>query len=330
MHRHLICAAVIIFVAVMLIVFLVPGKADAPKARRLQCTKTGDVPGQNVGLMGVRRKHKEFKKMAKRTTVPRRLQADPAITLPDAWDWRDTGKHLTLNIPTHTNFCTRLLNQHIPVYCGSCWAHAAISSVSDRMMIAQKSPGPPVNLSVQVVLNCATAAGSCEGGDPVGVFEYLHATGLPSETCQPYLAIDGQGCAPENVCRSCAPGANYATNVKDSVCCAMPNPRLYKVSAHGTIRAGDVKAIMTEIYLRGPVACSLNATPLLAYTGGIYSDVKASKEIDHVVSIVGWGLTYWIVRNSWGAYWGEDGFCRILKGKNCLGIESDVVWADPI
>ena len=328
MHRHLICGAVILFVTVMLIVFLVPTRKSS-KARRLQCTPTGDVPGQNVGLMGVRRKHKEFKKMAKRTFVSRPLQATPKIALPASWDWRNTGKHLTLDIPVNTNFCTRLLNQHIPVYCGSCWAHAAVSSVSDRMMIAQKTPGPPINLSVQVVLNCATRAGSCEGGDPVGVFQYMNAVGLPSETCQPYLAIDGQGCSPQNVCRSCAPGPSYSTNVKDSVCCAMPNPKLYKVTSYGTIRAGDVNAIMMEIYLRGPVACSLNATPLLSYTEGIFSDTSASKDTDHVVSIVGWGPTYWIVRNSWGSYWGENGFCRVLKGKNCLGIESDVVWADP-
>ena len=84
---------------------------------------------------------------------------------------------------------------------------------------------------------------------------------------------------------------------------------------------------MNEIYNRGPVACHMYATDYLRfnYTGGIYNDTTAFNGTNHVVSIVGWGeednTKYWIVRNSWGSYWGEKGLYRQLKGVNMLNIE---------
>ncbi|KAL3899134.1 MAG: hypothetical protein SGPRY_012698, partial [Prymnesium sp.] len=60
---------------------------------------------------------------------------------------------------------------------------------------------------------------------------------------------------------------------------------------------------MKEIFVRGPISCGIDATPLLTYKGGIATD--KGKEVDHVVSVVGWGTDeslgkFWIVRNSWG------------------------------
>merc|ERR1712232_1500339 len=100
-------------------------------------------------------------------------------------------------------------------------------------------------------------------------------------------------------------------------------------------KEGLVKAIKSEIYVRGPVATGINAEPIVPYKGGIFTDESYSKGINHIVSIVGWGtdpetgVRYWIIRNSWGQYWGEMGYMRLEMGKNLLGIEGEIAWATP-
>lgn len=91
---------------------------------------------------------------------------------------------------------------------------------------------------------------------------------------------------------------------------------------------------MAEIYERGSIACGVDADYLDNYEGGIIDDV-VGKEINHVISIVGWGedsktgKPYWLVRNSWGEYWGEMGYFRAVRGKNMLMLEEDCAWAVP-
>merc|ERR1719223_747449 len=65
-------------------------------------------------------------------------------TYPDSFTWCNKDG---------VNYCTDSLNQHIPQYCGSCWAHGTISALSDRIKIARKAKGADVLLSVQHVLN---------------------------------------------------------------------------------------------------------------------------------------------------------------------------------
>ena len=60
------------------------------------------------------------------------------------------------------NYLTPSLNQHIPQYCGSCWAHGSVSALGDRIKIAREAKGTDIQLSVQHVLNCA-GVGSCHG-----------------------------------------------------------------------------------------------------------------------------------------------------------------------
>ena len=94
-----------------------------------------------------------------------KVKNDYSSPLPiDYLDPSDLPSNFTWGNVNGVNYLTRVLNQHIPHYCGSCWAHGAISSLSDRIKIAQKASGPDIDLSIQYVLNCAGGtAGSCHG-----------------------------------------------------------------------------------------------------------------------------------------------------------------------
>jgi cathepsin X len=99
------------------------------------------------------------------------------------------------------------------------------------------------------------------------------------------------------------------------------------VAEYGTIQGQQ--AMQAEIYARGPIACGIDAQPLLHYTGGIVTN-NPGEQVDHVISVVGWGNDekdgqYWIVRNSWGEYWGEMGYVRVGFGQ--LQVEASCAWA---
>jgi len=247
--------------------------------------------------------------------------------LPDSYDWRNLNG---------TNFCTVSRNQHIPQYCGSCWAHGAISALGDRVKIARKAQGIDINLSVQHLLNCGDA-GSCYGGSVDGPYQWIHrisrtGTGISYETSQPYLACSSDvtyglcphgdfSCAPANVARTCS------TFPPSGKCVALTKYPNVTVSDYGSI--SGAAAMQKEIYNRGPISCGIDAQPLLEYTTGIVSQQGGG--IDHVISVVGWGSTgskqYWIVRNSWGEYWGEMGYVRVEMGRNALNLEEQCSWA---
>jgi len=257
--------------------------------------------------------------------------------LPDHWDWRNiSGK----------SFLTHSLNQHIPQYCGSCWAHGAMSALADRIKIARGAVGDDINLSIQYILNCGGGvAGSCWGGSHSGVYEFAKTQGfLPYDTCMPYLACSDDSdegfcksidtsCSKHNTCRTCSTFSS-----KGGMCTEIdffPNATVAEHGTYNLLTFDRVHKIKAEIYSRGPVAAGINAEPILKYQGGV---IKTAGWIDmivnHIVSIVGWGVDkegdeYWIVRNSWGQYWGEMGFLRVKTGTNLLGLESTVAWATP-
>mmetsp|Transcript_21673 Transcript_21673/g.24116 ORF Transcript_21673/g.24116 Transcript_21673/m.24116 type:complete len:107 (-) Transcript_21673:5-325(-) len=91
-----------------------------------------------------------------------------------------------------------------------------------------------------------------------------------------------------------------------------------------------------EIAQYGPISCGMLASKKLEfnYTEGIYEEKVLIPYVNHIVSVVGYGeseegVEYWIVRNSWGSYWGEYGYFYLRMYKNNLGIELDCVAGYP-
>jgi len=199
------------------------------------------------------------------------------------------------------NFLTYQRNQHIPIYCGSCWAFSATSALSDRIKIMRKAAWPDINLSPQVLISCEDKDDGCHGGDAKNAYEWIHTANITDETCSPYQAFgldNGVGCSAMIKCKNCLPGRG---------CWAQEKAKIYGVNEYGEVNGEE--NMMNEIQQRGPITCAISVTQALVnYTSGIFNDSTGRKELDHDISVTGWGeeddVKYWIIRNSWGSYWG--------------------------
>lgn len=249
---------------------------------------------------------------------------------PAAWDWRNAS----VNGGVARNWCTKSINQHIPQYCGSCWAMGSTSALADRLRIKRNGAWPDVELSVQTAVYCL--ADGCGGGYAATVYEYMHKEGLPSDTCQNYVAEgNGKECTPMHICQNCAPGAG---------CSVVTNFTKFYVDEYASM--GGEQAMIAELAARGPIACSLDAEPIEEWgfkvwgtpaAKSVFVDTTNSHVHNHEISVVGYGATpqgqkYWVIRNSWGNYWADNGYFYLERGTNQLGIEDPGTcdWATPI
>lgn len=298
---------------------LVSANAFAPNARPTEVWDKATVEKNGIVWRG------------NHTTSPLPHLTLSSEALPKAFTWGNKDG---------VNYLTMSRNQHIPQYCGSCWAHGSISALGDRIKIARGGKGVDVNLAVQHMLNCGNA-GSCHGGSVDGPYQWIHeigkkGTGIAYETGNPYLACSSEStnglckgqdwsCTPENVAKTCS-----TFPASGGTCSGLDHYPNATIGEYGSISGPD--AMAKEIFARGPIACGIDAAPILKYTGGIAKE--AGTGVDHVISVVGWGNDdkegqYWIVRNSWGEYWGEMGYVRVAKGNNALHLEEQCSWAVP-
>jgi cathepsin B len=201
--------------------------------------------------------------------------------------------------------------------CGSCWAFAATSVLSDRICIYTQS-AVNVVLSPQDLVSCDKTDMGCQGGYLDRSWNYLINTGVVVEDCYPYSSGTGES----GECQLKGQCLNKEVTYKK-----------YKAKAFKTFKS--VEEIKNDIYTNGSVETGfLVYQDFISYKSGIYKKTSDVFLGGHAVRVVGWGVDaqdnteYWVVANSWGPQWGEEGHFRIAIS-NCCNFEVNMISGTP-
>ncbi len=216
-----------------------------------------------------------------RQTAKFRGQNYATEKLPARWDWRERGG------------VTPVKNQGS---CGSCWAFGTVAAFESAIMIAT---GKLTSLSEQQLVSCSPSYGSCSGG--YYAFGLYEEKGANYSEDFPYKAA--------NV--SCKQGLSEHEDLMDWS---------YVGSSSSEPSVEDIKS---AIFNFGVVAVTVAASGAFdSYKKGIYNECNRSST-NHMVALVGWDdeTQTWIMKNSWGKNWGEDGYMHIKyndeSGRKC-------------
>lgn len=212
------------------------------------------------------------------------------VKIPSSWDWRE-----------HDGV-SPVKNQGS---CGSCWTFSTVGALEAHELLKYKSFTP---LSEQQLVDCAGDFDNhgCEGGLPSHAFEYIsvESHGISTETAYPYYA-------------------------KDEACTVKPSTfALNVVGGSVNITEGDEVALAEALYNHGPVSVAFEVVDgFRDYKSGVYTSTvckNSTMDVNHAVLAVGYGVEdgtpYWLVKNSWGADWGDEGYFKIERGVNMCGI----------
>lgn len=228
--------------------------------------------------------------------------------------------------------------------CGACWAFSTMNSLTDRTCI--KTYGQRIRVqrswSMQDVLEscdqatCGVApTQGCNGGFLDGAFNYALKTGV----CTGEQADDTKGCKP------------FFLSKFDFSLPASPLPRFFctNLAFTGTYFTDRMKirgiksysnqfmktpdlilAIQDALMKRGTLVAFLRVyEDIYLYSSGIYMTNGVNMLGAHAVRLIGWGsengVNYWLLANSWGQWWGEKGYFRIVRGVNNSGIEEYII-----
>ncbi|MEA1905852.1 MAG: C1 family peptidase [Euryarchaeota archaeon] len=202
-----------------------------------------------------------------------------------AFDWRNMDDK---------NWMPPVKNQGM---CGSCWAFSALGIVEAAINIHFNDSDKDIDLSEQHLVSDCCNAGSCRGGWPDAALKYIRDTGVPEESCYRYTSSDS----------ACTPCTDWAENS-------------WKVADYEYVPS-TTDAFKYALQTHGPLSVVLSAPDdWFYYSGGVYEPVWTDENgvgwANHAIILVGWNDSEgcWIIQNSWGTDWGEQGYARVLYG----------------
>lgn len=210
------------------------------------------------------------------------------VVLPASKDWREKGIVSPVKDQGH---------------CGSCWTFSTTGALEAAYAQAF---GKIISLSEQQLVDCAKAFNNfgCSGGLPSQAFEYIkYNGGLDTEEAYPYTAKDG-------VCKFSS--ENVGVQVLDSV----------------NITLGAEDELKHAVAMVRPVSVAFQVVSgFRFYKSGVYTSDSCGStpmDVNHAVLAVGYGVEdgvpYWLIKNSWGGSWGDNGYFKMELGKNMCGV----------
>ncbi|XP_042225516.1 dipeptidyl peptidase 1-like isoform X2 [Homarus americanus] len=230
--------------------------------------------------------------------------------MPATWDWRNVSG---------ISYVSSVRNQ---ASCGSCYAFASMGGLEAGVRILTNNTQQPI-FSPQDIVGCSHLSQGCDGGFPFLIAgRYAQDVGVVLEECSPYEGKD-------DVCRTnpnCV--RHYTANYR------------YVGGYFGGCNEEEMKIALVR---GGPLVVGLEVyDDFLHYRGGIYHHTGLNDKFNpleltnHAVLLVGYGADeetgekFWIVKNSWGENWGEDGYFKIRRSTDECAIESMAVEVVPI